>query len=158
MATPGDAGAVARHRAEMFRDMGEADDAVAALIENASIDHLAALIEAREYYGFLAAHEEEIVAGGGAWLRPLLPRPGTPRGGHEAYLLNVFVEREHRRAGLARELMAWILEWCASRGVARVTLHASAEGRPLYESLGFTGTNEMRLGRSIGTPPEDRPL
>jgi len=26
-----------------------------------------------------------------------------------------------------------------------VNLHASAEGRPLYEKLGFEATNEMRL-------------
>lgn len=29
---------------------------------------------------------------------------------------------------------------------ARVSLHASVEGRPLYEGLGFEPTNEMRLG------------
>jgi len=30
-----------------------------------------------------------------------------------------------------------------------VTLHASDKGRPLYESLGFEATNEMRL--KLGT-------
>jgi GNAT superfamily N-acetyltransferase len=44
---------------------------------------------------------------------------------------------------LARALMAAILEWCRAQGIAKVTLHASDEGRPLYQSLGFTATNEM---------------
>ena len=66
---------IAHHRAAMFRDMREADEAAAAIIENASLDHIVAMIEAREYFGFLAEHEGEVVAGGGVWLRPVLPIP-----------------------------------------------------------------------------------
>jgi hypothetical protein len=35
--------------------------------------------------------------------------------------------------------------------VDAVILHSSPEGRPLYESLGFTSTNEMRR---IASRPE----
>ena len=38
---------------------------------------------------------------------------------------------------------AQLLAWCRRRGVARVTLHASEAGRPLYERLGFERTTEM---------------
>jgi hypothetical protein len=38
-----------------------------------------------------------------------------------------------------------ILDWCRDQGLAAVYLHASKSGRPLYESLGFEPTNEMRL-------------
>mgnify|MGYP003548309000 CR=1 FL=1 len=34
---------------------------------------------------------------------------------------------------------------CRESGVTAVSLHASDAGRPLYESLGFVATNEMRL-------------
>ena len=37
------------------------------------------------------------------------------------------------------------LDWCRSTGIRAVILDASDEGRSLYESLGFTQTNEMRL-------------
>jgi hypothetical protein len=37
--------------------------------------------------------------------------------------------------------------WCAREGVGTVILHASDEGRPLYEKLGFEATNEMSLKR-----------
>jgi hypothetical protein len=41
--------------------------------------------------------------------------------------------------------MRVILDWCRENGVDTIILHASAEGRSLYESLGFQATNEMRL-------------
>ena len=73
----------------------------------------------------------------------LLPRPEAIDGGAQALILNVYCEPEHRRRGLARELMAAMLEWCKRERIAKVVLHASQDGRPLYESLGFVPTNEM---------------
>ena len=43
--------------------------------------------------------------------------------------------------------MRELLSWCRANGVESVVLHASPEGRPLYEQLGFTPTNEMRYAR-----------
>jgi GNAT superfamily N-acetyltransferase len=86
-----------------------------------------------------------VVAGGGLIVRRLLPRPGNLQGGAEGYILNVYTEPEHRRRGLARELMEVILAWCRENHIARITLHASEEGRALYEGLGFVPTDEMRL-------------
>ena len=145
LATADEVSVVAHHRAAMFRDMKEVDDEGASMIANASVDHLAALIEAREYFGFLAEHQGEIAGGGGVWLRPLLPRPGRPNGSMEAYVLNVYTEPEHRRSGVARAIMEAIIEWSRGQRVERITLHASNEGRPLYESLGFEISNEMRI-------------
>jgi GNAT superfamily N-acetyltransferase len=145
LALAAEADLLARHRASMFRDMGDVDEASASIIENASEDHLAALIEAREYFGFLAEHEGEVIGGGGVWLRPVLPRPGALQGALEAYVLNVYVDREHRRNGVARAIMEAILNWSRERRLARVVLHASSEGRPLYESLGFESSNELRI-------------
>jgi len=136
---------VAYHRAAMFRDMGEVDEAEASIIENTSLDHLAALMEAREYVGIFAEHESQVIGGGGIWLRPVLPRPLSLQGSMEAYVLNVYTEPGHRRSGVGRAIMEAILDWCRARRVARVTLHASLEGRPLYEGLGFEASNEMRL-------------
>ena len=52
-------------------------------------------------------------------------------------------DREHRQRGLARRLMQTMLDWCKQHQIANVVLHASDEGRPLYQSLGFVSTNEM---------------
>ena len=60
-------------------------------------------------------------------------------------ILNVYTEPEFRKRGIARQVMVTILKWLKQRGFRGVNLHASAEGRPLYEELGFEATNEMRL-------------
>jgi predicted N-acetyltransferase YhbS len=60
-------------------------------------------------------------------------------------VLNVYVEPEWRR-GVAETLMRVQLDAVAERGIRRVVLHASDDGRPLYERLGFVQTNEMPLG------------
>ena len=54
------------------------------------------------------------------------------------------VSDDTRRSGPTRIVRA-ILDWCRTQGVTRVTLHASEEGRGIYERLGFSQTNEMRL-------------
>ena len=44
--------------------------------------------------------------------------------------------------------MPRVLEYTREHHVSRVLLHASQEGRSLYESMGFVPTNEMRLDAS----------
>lgn len=41
--------------------------------------------------------------------------------------------------------MQTMIDWCRHEGFTHVSLHASADGRSLYESLGFEPSNEMRL-------------
>jgi hypothetical protein len=41
--------------------------------------------------------------------------------------------------------MKVMIAWCRENGFTSVGLHASEEGRPLYEQLSFQPTNEMRL-------------
>jgi GNAT superfamily N-acetyltransferase len=60
-------------------------------------------------------------------------------------ILNVYTDPAYRRRGIARALMETMIDWCRRERFARVTLHASDDGRHLYESLGFEASNEMRL-------------
>lgn len=60
-------------------------------------------------------------------------------------ILNMYVEKSYRRRGIARALMEKMIDWCRSEGFTQVCLHASNEGRPLYETLGFKPTTELRL-------------
>ena len=57
----------------------------------------------------------------------------------------MYTDPAHRRRGLARRLMETMIAWARAEGHATLYLHASDEGRGLYESLGFAPTNEMRL-------------
>ena len=50
---------------------------------------------------------------------------------------------------LARGLDDHVLRWAEEERLDRLVLHASDQGRALYERLGFVATNEMRYrGRS----------
>ncbi len=145
LATIDDAAIIARHRASMFFDMGYFTKAEAQVIENNSLPILNEMLASGEYRGWLVEFEGQIVAGGGMILRRLLPRLGSISGGREAYITNMFTDREHRRKNLARQLMQVIIDWCQENKIGRVSLHASDEGRPLYESMKFKATNEMML-------------
>jgi GNAT superfamily N-acetyltransferase len=69
------------------------------------------------------------------------PTPPNPVG-VEAYVLSVYTEPSARRTGLARALMERVIEAVKAAGVKRVWLRASPDGRPLYESMGFTVVDE----------------
>jgi ribosomal protein S18 acetylase RimI-like enzyme len=60
-------------------------------------------------------------------------------------VLNVYVDPVWRRRGVAKALMRTLLDALSERGIGRIVLHASDEGRGLYERLGFVATNEMRF-------------
>lgn len=152
-ATPHDAPVLAKHRVEMFRDMGRLDSEATALeLRAASEPMLGEWVAAGTYVGWLAeplSRPGLVVGGAGVQLRPMLPRPagGGPGvvAGPEAYVMNVFVERAWRHRGIAAQLMEHVLNYARERRIRLVSLHASDEGRPLYEKLGFIATNEMRL-------------
>jgi GNAT superfamily N-acetyltransferase len=139
-----DAPIIAHHRSAMFRDMGDLSGDDIARLENASFIYMRQMMAERRYLGWLVERNGEVVAGAGMIISQLLPRPGAIEGGAQALICNVYCEPEHRRRGLARALITAMLEWCKRERIAKVVLHASPDGRPLYERLGFVQTNEMR--------------
>ena len=148
--TPADVDALARHRAEMFRDMGALEDGAYAPLVTATRAWYERAIPAGEYVAWVAHpadRPDEIVAGAGIQFRDLIPRPSRDGGflveGRQGLIVNVFTERPWRRRGIAEALMRELLAWARENGVESLVLHASDEGRPLYERLGFVSTNEM---------------
>jgi GNAT superfamily N-acetyltransferase len=148
----------------MFRDMGELPAASYAGLVAASLAHFVEALPAGRYHGWLAVRadrSEDVVAGAGLQLIDRLPRPdaqGRVIATSEGYVFNVFTERPWRRRGVAERLMREVIEWARAHGIRRLTLHASDEGRLLYQKLGFMATNEMRRelesGPGADTPPE----
>lgn len=147
-----DVAVLARHRATMFRDMGQLAPHQEKGLERATASYLRDALPRGEYLAWVAEPQEEtpsIIGGAGVQLRPILPRPQVGADelelGPEAIVLNVYVEPDWRRRGVGEALMRTVLDALAERGIRRVVLHASADGRGLYERLGFVATNEMRL-------------
>ena len=144
-ATRKDIPALVRHRIEMFHSMKRLPEREAVLIAAGFRRHLGRALPGGEYLGWVAECRGEVVAGAGVIPRRLLPRPRAPRGGMEAYVLNVYTEPEHRRRGLAKRLMREVLAWARRQKAVQVSLHASDAGRPVYEGLGFKAGREMRV-------------
>ena len=151
-ATASDIPLLATHRASMFRDMGQLGVELGAALVQATSEYLRDALPREEYLGWVAesaASPAEPIGGAGVQLRPILPRP-RPGGdgiefGPEAIILNVYVDPAWRRRGIGEALMRAVLDALAARSLHRVVLHASEEGRRLYERMGFVPTNEMRL-------------
>lgn len=86
----------------------------------------------------------EPVASGSAWVHHVQPRPRHPTGA-TPYLLSMYTEPAHRGQGHARRIVRAAMAWAKRAGYPRMTLHASDMGRPIYESLGWERTWEMKL-------------
>lgn len=144
---------LAHHRAAMFRDMGKLAADREHEMRQATASYLRGAFPRGEYLAWVAEDQgapPAIIGGAGVQLRSILPRPDSGEQlelGPEAIVLNVYVEPEWRRRGVAESLMRTLLEALATRGIRRIVLHASPDGRRLYERLGFVSTNEMRLNR-----------
>jgi GNAT superfamily N-acetyltransferase len=133
--TLADADAIVHHRIAMFTDMGIPLDGPA--LDRHFRAWLTAMMPAGTYHAWLIETDTgEIVAGGGA---SVLPWPPGPRymGDRIAVVYNVYTEPAHRHQGLARSVMDAIHGWCRDEGITSVALNASADGRPLYESMGY---------------------
>ena len=61
------------------------------------------------------------------------------------YIWGVYVEPPYRRQGIAKQLTCRAIAHLQSLHCTRVILHASVSGKPVYSSLGFSESNEMRL-------------
>jgi GNAT superfamily N-acetyltransferase len=154
-----DAGIIAHHRAGMFRDMGSAPVEALSVLREAAVEAIREMFESDTYVGWLAYVAGEpghVVAGVGVHLRRVQPFPRTRDDGsveitqgRQALIVNVFTEPAFRRLGIARNLMETLMEWASTAGVDALVLHAAPDGRHLYESLGFSQTNEMRYQRDI---------
>lgn len=66
----------------------------------------------------------------------------TPR---RVWIHSLYIEPSFRGRGIGRRLTQTIIAWYREQGFGWVYLHASDLGRPLYESLGFKQSSEMRL-------------
>jgi len=150
-ATAQDADAISWHRARMFQDMGDVSGEAFEILRAKARTRLEQWIDKGNYIGWLATpadQTEMVVAGAGVQLQPILPRPrgiSTIGEGRQGTIVNVFTEPQWRRRGVAGLLIQEIISWSKNERLDRLILHASDEGRSIYEKLGFVASNEMRF-------------
>jgi GNAT superfamily N-acetyltransferase len=136
-----DANVIATQRHLMFAEAGA---------DPADMDpHFSPWLEPRivdgRYFGWIAMLEDEPVGGIGMMVLEWPPHPRHPAQAQRGYILNLYVTPEHRRHGIASALMERAYAEARARGITYVVLHATEQGRPLYERDGWTRTSEMAI-------------
>ena len=150
-ATVSDADVIAWRRARMFQDMGDVSGDAFEILRAKARVRLKEWLESGDYIGWLATpadKPETVVGGAGIQLQPILPRPRDASiigEGPQGTIVNVFTEPQWRRRGISSLLVEEIVTWSKDQRIERLLLHASDEGRSLYEQFGFVASNEMRL-------------
>jgi GNAT superfamily N-acetyltransferase len=135
---------IVRQRRRMCEDMNYTDEYALSTMAALTADYLTKAIPEGSFRSWLACDSGRAVGGGAVVIIPW-PSHAYDLDCRRVTILNVYTEPEYRRRGIARQIMETIIAWCKQEGFARVSLHASEHGRPLYESLGFVDSNEMRL-------------
>jgi GNAT superfamily N-acetyltransferase len=143
LATVEDIPTIVAQRRAMFHDMGTTDPAALDAMEAHFRPWVRQKMEQGEFFTWLAEDGQgRVVAGAGLWVQEWPPTPQAVLG-RRGYVLNVYTHPDYRRRGLARRLMRLIVAWCWEHDLPILTLHASADGRLLYDSLGFAPANFM---------------
>lgn len=87
---------------------------------------------------WVATVDGAVVGGASLAIWATLPRADSLMpDGRDGRVRDVFVEPQQRGRGIARALMAAVIETAKAENVDRLTLGASKMGRPLYLKIGF---------------------
>jgi len=81
-----------------------------------------------------------IIGCGGICYQAEMPSPDNGSGSC-GYLMNIYTLPEHRKSGVGREIVEYLIQDAKGRGVEKIYLESSNSGRQLYHELGFS---EMR--------------
>ena len=149
LATLDDIPTLVEHRRGMFFDMealkgGTLNPIGLDAMDMTYASYLRAHLSDGRIQAWLVTTGDQVAASGSILYTDWLPRPDGKQS-VLAYVHSVYTKPVYRRLGLARQILNAMIDECRARGLPRLTLHASNEGRGLYEQLGFVPTNEMRL-------------
>jgi GNAT superfamily N-acetyltransferase len=142
-ATLADADLLVRHRIGMWRDIGNRTPA--AIRAHAPVYRRWMLPRMRSgaFVAFVAESGGSIAGSGAVCWMEDHPRPGVP-GTRAPYILSMYTEPPFRGRGVATAIVRALERVAREGGAIQIHLHASPQGRPVYTSLGYTSTNEMR--------------
>jgi GNAT superfamily N-acetyltransferase len=143
-ATAADIPEILRHRRGMYEAMGDTDaDALSGMISSCE-PYITKAIANGSFRCWIALKEDQVAGSGSVLISPWPSHPYDLEC-RRATILNVYVYPQFRRKGIASELMRTMVDWCRKENFAAVYLHASKDGKPLYEAMGFEPTTEMKL-------------
>lgn len=148
-ATPADLPTIVKLRHAMFEAMGYVNRAELELTDAKFEEWVEPKLASGDYHGWFGLDESgKIIAGAGLWVMDWVPHAldqSTRRGN----ILNVYCQPEHQESGITRRLLIQVLDHCRDNGIRTVIVNPADAIRPLYESMGFRPTGEMKIQVSV---------
>ena len=93
-------------------------------------------IPTEEFVGWLAYNEGELIATSGISFYRIPPTFNNLTG-KIGYIMNMYTKPEWRRKGIGSKLFEKLIEEAKKKNIAKLVLHATDDGKPLYEKHGF---------------------
>jgi len=141
----GDINLLAEHRKKMWLEIHPEQEKEVRATEKRTRRWIADQLSKGSLIGLVVRTAKgEVVGSGCIWLREEQPRPTSMRL-VVPYLMSMYTEKRFRRQGVASLIVNSALKWCRKKNYDRIVLHASKEGRSVYEGIGFEPSNEMRF-------------
>ncbi|MFW9923440.1 MAG: GNAT family N-acetyltransferase [Candidatus Thorarchaeota archaeon] len=116
-------------------------------LRNSLRDYFSKTMPQDEFIAWLAIHEDEIIATSGLSFYTVAPSFANISG-RIGYILNMYTKPNWRRKGIGKTLFEKMLFEAKQKGISKLSLHATSDGRPLYEIFGFT-TDEGMMAKKI---------
>lgn len=94
------------------------------------------------HIAFIAGMDGEECGCGAVCFTEELPSPDNPSG-RCAYLMNIYVREAFRNKGIAHCIVSRLIAEARKRGCGKIYLETTADGKAVYESLGFKDMPDM---------------
>lgn len=142
-ATKEDIDRLVANRIEFLQSMQSFTEEAIKDYEQRTHDYMVKHLPDDSMVAWLALEEGEIIATAFVCFYEVLPLRFNPTG-KNGTIYNVSTHPNHRRKGIATQLLKQLIQDAKERGVGKLYLTATEMGKPLYEKLGFeTLTRDM---------------
>jgi ribosomal protein S18 acetylase RimI-like enzyme len=145
-ATPQEYSLIAKHFYQMWRDIGVPDEAISSDWLDITLQFIDQARRDLFYKGFVAEVDRAVVGSASCQLfTGLYPNVLKQEYRKAGYIWGVYVEPQHRKQGIAKQLTSMAINHLKAMSYTRVVLNASPSGKAVYEGLGFCQGNTMQL-------------
>lgn len=93
---------------------------------------------------YLAIENNNIIACGSVSFYSVMPT-FCNQSGKCAYLMNIYTEPKYRRQGIAYTILDYLVKKSIEYGANKISLEATAMGKPMYEKYGFKYMNDEMI-------------
>ena len=137
-ATTEDIDLLVRTRIEVLRAAnGLADSTDMSEVERQSREYYQEALADETHTALLAFDHDQFVGAGGISYYRVMPTYHNPTG-RKGYIMNMYTRPAYRRKGIAFHTLDLLVQDARDKGIAAVSLEATAAGRPMYEKYGFS--------------------